>query len=112
MSEINRQRGSVVIPKTSLAVAPAQLVVIDPSRDGFTNITAGCFMAGEVFSFFARFERALTESEDRFFEEAKATGLLGKFRDLDLTYSDRIESDFGSKSAWVLSLLDLPSGAK
>jgi len=105
-------RASVIVPKSSLAVSPAHLVIIDPSKDGHTNVTAGCFMVAEVFAFFGRFELELVEAEDKYLEDAKLKGLLGKFRDLDQTYSNRIEHSFQTKAAWVLSLMGLAGQSK
>ena len=83
------------------------MVIIDPSGEGFTNVTSSCFMVADVWRFLGRFERAIVECEERFFDEAKTAGLLGKFRDLDQKYGEMIDRVHGRKSVWVLSLMGL-----
>lgn len=96
----------MLVPKASLPVAQAPLVVVDPSAESLVNVTSSCFAVAEVWRFFGRFERALAETEERAFEEARAGGLLGKFRDLDGRFAETVERQFGRKSAWLLSLLN------
>lgn len=106
MSELTRHGGSVLVPKASLPIAQSQLVVIDPTSEAFVNVTSSCFAVGDVWRFFARFERSLTETEERVFEEAKVGGLIGKFRDFEARFTERVEREHGKKSAWLLSLLN------
>lgn len=97
----------MLVPKASLPVSQSHLVILDPSAEGLVNVTPSCFGVADVWRFFGRFEKALTEVEERFLEEAKTGGLMGKFRDLDQRFGDKIEREHGRKGAWVLSMLGL-----
>ena len=98
-----RNKGCVLAPKSSVCVNQTHLIVLDPSNEVLTNVTPNCFQITEILKLLGSFEKESVFLEEMFFEEARIGGLLGKFRDLDLKYSEKIEKEFGKKSSWIVS---------
>lgn len=87
-----------------MCVNSTHLIVIDPSNELITNVTPNCFQIAEVLRFLGKFGYSVNRFEDNLLKEAKANGIVGKFRDYDVLLLERINNEWIKKSSWVLGL--------
>lgn len=82
-------------------------MIVDPSSDLPINVTPNCYQIDNILKYFCQIEKELSSAEDLFVEDLKASGVVGKFRDVDELCRNRVEAKHQNTCVWIMRLVSL-----